>query len=190
MARTDEDYGIPDLDDATLRLLASNPGKYGEKSRFAARELAGRQRSIGEADTYRAALERAAYGDAGAQYGAGLKQVTNYLAGAGPLADSGAATALRRGLYSDIYGKARSRIGQGYADYLGQTLSDRRRFRYQKAMQELANKQKRGGVLGTVGGIVGGIGGALVGGPAGAAAGYGAGSSLGGGYQASDAYYG
>ena len=189
MARTADDYGIYDLSDEVLAELARDPRRYGEKSRFASRELSGRKGVFSEADAYRAALEKAAYGDAGAQYGAGLKQVSNYLASAGPLADSGAATSLRRGLYSDVYEKARSRIGSGYADYLGQALAGRRNFRYQKALQEAANKKKRTGVGGALGGIAGAIGGALIGGPVGAYAGYGAGSSLGGGRQASDAYY-
>jgi len=182
MPRSAEDYGIPDLSDETLRLLASNAKLYGEKSKFASRELAARQGVLNESNSYRAALESAAYGDAGAQYGAGLKQVTNYLAGAGPLADSGAATALRRGLYSDVYGKARSRIGQGYADYLGRALASKRNFRYQAAMQELANKKKKGGVLGAIGGAIGSVGGALLGRPSQ--------PQTAAPYQANDAYYG
>src|SRR5688572_32900090 len=109
MGRNSEDYGIEDLDDLILQELASKGWKYGEKSRFASREIAGRRGIMSGANSYRAALERAAYGDAGREYGAGLDKVSSYLAGQGPMADSGGATALRRNLYSDIYGKARNR---------------------------------------------------------------------------------
>lgn len=179
MPRSPEDYGIYDLEDWQLQELASNAKRYGEKSRFASRELAGRRGVISEADTYRAALERAAYGDAGAQYGAGLRQVSSYLAGAGPMSDSGGANALRSRLYSDIYGRARSRIGSGYADYLGRALAGRRGYRYQRALAELAAKKKKS-PWGAIGGAIGGIGGALIGGPPGAMAGASVGSTVGG----------
>lgn len=192
MARTAEDYGLYDLDDATLATLAGDVRRYGEKGKFAGRELASRRGLTRQADQYRAALERAAYSDAGRQYGAGLDRVTASLAGMGPLADSGAATALRAKLASQIYGNAQSQIGRGYADYLGQALRARQQFAYQKALANYQkNAQKRGGWASTLAGIGGAAGGFLLGGPMGAAVGYGVGSSVGGGgSQASDAYYG
>jgi hypothetical protein len=113
---------------------------------------------MGDADIYRKALEKAAYGDAGQEYGAGLKGVTDYLAGSGPMADGGAGTALRTKLYSDIYGKARSKVQGGYSEYLAQLLQQRRNFIYQ---QRLAELMKKGGT--GVGGVVGGLAGSFLG---------------------------
>lgn len=136
---------------------------------------------MSDADAYRRALERAAYGDAGSEYGAGLGQVTNFLAGAGPLSDSGAATALKARLYSQVYGRARGRVQQGYADYLGQSLAAQQRYKYQLALQEAAKKKKRLGDY--IGGAIGGVVGAIS--PFGGGGGGSAPS-----YQANDAYYG
>ena len=119
---------------------------------------------MSQADAYRAALERAAYGDAGREYGAGLDKVSRFLAGQGPMADSGGAVALRRNLYSDIYGKARSRIGQGYASYLGETLAARRRHLYQLQLQRLAAKQNKVSGAERIAGAFGGVSGAYGGG--------------------------
>jgi hypothetical protein len=173
------DYGLQDLPDETLQALAGNPHLYGEKSRFAAQELAGRRGIYSEADRYRAALEKATFGDFGRQYGAGLGQITNYLARSGPLADSGAATALRAKLASQLYGQAQSRIGGGYADYLAQLLKQRRGYGYQAALQRMSQNQNRNKSVGSwIGSALGGVGGAILGGPAGAAAGYQIGGSL------------
>lgn len=175
MARTAADYGIPDYSDQVLQTLAGNAKRYGEKSRFAGRELATRQGLLGEADQYKAALQRAAYSDAGAQYGQGLGDISNYLARSGPLADSGAGTALRMRLASQIYGGANQRIGQGYADFLGGSLRNRRNFLYQQALARMQQQQQKTGL----GGILGGIGGAI-GGPFLGALGAGLGTKLGG----------
>lgn len=195
--RTGIDYGVQDLSDETLQALAGDSGgtgsglrgiygtikggggRYGEKSRFAAQELAARRGLYSEADRYRAALEKAAYGDFGRQYGAGLGDITNYLARSGPLADSGAGTALRAKLASQLYGQAQSRIGGGYADYLARLLQQRRGYGYQAALQRQQQNQSQGGGWGrALGSIAGGVGGAILGGPAGAAAGYQIGSSF------------
>jgi hypothetical protein len=157
MPRSAMDYGIPDFSDAVLRTLSSDQKRYGEKGRYASRELAARQGVYSEADQYRAALERAAYGDAGQQYGAGLGQITNYLARSGPLADSGAGGALRAKLYGQIYGQARSRIGAGYADYLKQLLAKRRDYNYQYALQALQNKGQQRKPLDYITAAAGGI---------------------------------
>jgi len=188
MGRTSEDYGIYGLDDATLNILAGDLRRYGEKGKYAQRELAQRQGLLREADTYRSALEKAAYGDAGAQYGQGLNAITNYLAGAGPMADSGGATALRAKLASQVYGQARSRIGSGYADFLKQSLAQRKQYQYQLALQKAQKGKKNpwGGVLGAAGAV----GGAIIGGPAGAYAGYNVGSGLGGGSADNYSNYG
>lgn len=145
-----------------------------------------------QADIYRAALEKAAYADTGEQYGQGLKQISNYLAGAGPLADSGAATALRARLASDLYRGTRGRIGNSYAQYLAELMRQRNQYNYQRQLMEYQKKMNKTGVGGFLGGIAGAGLGFLGGGPMGAMAGYGAGSRLGGGggYYANDAYYG
>lgn len=178
MARSAEDYGIQDLSDETLQALAGDPRRYGEKSRYAGRELAGRKGVYSDANAYRAALEKSAYGDFGRQYGAGLNDITNYLARSGPLYDSGAATALRAKLASSLYGQAQSRIGQSYAQYLAQLMNARRGYGYQRALANMQNQKRGGGFGSTLGSIAGGVGGAILGGPAGAVAGYNIGGSL------------
>lgn len=161
--------------------------------KYNAQQAAEQKALLGDADMYRAALERATYQDAGRQYGAGLGQISGYLARSGPLADSGAATALRARLASNIYGAAAGRIGQGYAGYLGQSLAARRNFNYQKALLQYQKKLGKKSALSQLAGAAGGIGGALLGGPMGAAAGYSAGSSIGGlpqGDYPAGGYYG
>lgn len=150
---------------------------------------ADQQQPFTDADAYRKALERAAYSDAGSQYGAGLNQITSYLAGAGPLADSGAGNALRAKLASSIYGGANSRIGQDYASYLGNALQSRRAFLYQLALMK-QQKKLQGGGGNPLARIAGAVGGFFAGGPAGAAAGYGLGAGYPGSYQAPDTYIG
>lgn len=152
------------------------------------------QEPFRDANAYRIALEKAAYADAGRQYGAGLGDISSYLARSGPLADSGAGTALRARLASQIYGAAAGRIGGGYADYLRQAIQAQRNFRQQwllmKRQRDLQQQQSGPGQF--LGGALGAGVGFLAGGPYGAAAGYGAGSRIGGGGggYASDAYYG
>lgn len=164
MARSAIDYGIPGLSDATLQTLAGNVKRYGEKGRYASQELGQRQGVMGDANSYRAALERAAYQDAGSQYGAGLGQISGYLARSGPLADSGASTALRARLASQVYGAASNRIGGGYADYLGQAMNARRAFNYQRQLMAYQKKlQPRTGIGGVLGGIAGAVGGPILG---------------------------
>jgi hypothetical protein len=192
MGRSSQDYGIYGLDDATLRILAGDVRKYGEKGKYAAQELAQRKGMLGEADSYRAALERAAYSDAGAQYGAGNTQIANYLAGAGPMADGGAATALRYKLASSTYGAAKSRIGNSYADFLKQMLAQRRQYNYQRALADQQNKANKKGPLDYFAGAVGGAAGMYAGGaPKGVAQTYGSGSRMSApANSAGESYYG
>ena len=140
-----------------------------------------------EADTYLGSLEKSAYGDAGRKYGAGLGQITNFLARSGPLADSGAGTALRTRLASNVYGGAQSRIGNCYADFIRRALEQRRQFNYQQALDKQRDRRNKKGPLDYLAGAAGGAAGFALGGPAGAAAGYGVGSSL-GGSQGADNY--
>ena len=118
---------------------------------------------ITNANVYRSALEKSAYGDFGRQYGAGLNDITSYLARSGPLYDSGAATALRANLASKLYGQAQSRIQGGYADYLKQLQMMRIQNAYQKELLKYQKKvQGGGGFWGTLGSIAGGVAGAVL----------------------------
>ncbi len=139
-----------------------------------------------DAEAYRRAVQQATYGALGPEFSQGLRQITGGLAGAGPLADSGAATALRSRLASDIYGRAAGRIGGSYADYLGNVLNQRRQYNYQRQLLAYQKKLNKRSTLGTLGGIAGGIGGALL---ARAGGGYSAGSNL-GGYSPNEKIYG
>ena len=117
---------------------------------------------LAAANQYLQALQRSAYGDFGRQYGAGLNDITSQLARSGPLADSGAATALRARLASQLYGQAQGRIGASYADYLKQLQLQRRGFDYQKALAKYQKQQQGGGFWGSLGGIAGGVAGAIL----------------------------
>lgn len=160
--RSAEDYGLLDLSDEVLQELASNPGRYGEKSGLAAKELGARKGLLGQANVYRAALEKQAYGDFGRQYSAGLGNITNYLARSGPLADSGAGTALRYKLASQLYGQAQSKIGDSYADFLRQLYQGRNQFNYQRALMNYQKGQNKRGFGEQFGGFLGGVGGAFL----------------------------
>ena len=105
----------------------------------------GQNADINQANIYRKALEKAAYGDYGRDYGAGLNDITSYLARSGPLADSGAATALRARLASQLYGQAQSRIQGGYADYLRQLQMMRLQNQYQRDLLKYQKKLQGGG---------------------------------------------
>lgn len=131
-----------------------------------------------EANQYLTSLQKAAYSDAGAQYGQGLDSITRYLAGAGPLADGGAPAALKYRLASQVYGGANRQILGSYAEYLKQLQAQRRAYYYQQALLKLQKKQQSTGIGGFLGGAAGAVGGALLGGPAGAYAGYQMGSNL------------
>ena len=144
-----------------------------QKKLNVAANAAGDKKMWGEADSYRAALEKSAYGDAGAQYGQGLNQITNYLAKSGPLADGGAGTALRYRLASQLYGGAKSKILSGYAQYLKELQQQRRQFEYQKQLLKYQKDQQSTGVGGFLGGALGSVAG-----PFGAAVGTALGSKV------------
>lgn len=96
-----------------------------------------------QAAPYRAALEKATYAQLGPQFSQGLDKITNYLAGQGPLADSGARQALSSRLASGIYNTASGQIGGKYADYLAQIANQRRQYQYQMALQKQQQKDAR-----------------------------------------------
>ena len=125
------------------------------------------QKLLGEADLYRKALEKAAYGAVGPAFSQGLQGISGYLSHAGPLADSGARAALSARLASGLYGGAARQVAGGYSDYLSQALRDRRQFQYQLALQKAQKKAQQTGL----GGVLGGIAGTVLGGPFGGAAG-------------------
>lgn len=82
-----------------------------------------------EGNRYLAALQKAAGLGASQEFGQGLSQITNSLAGMGPLADSGAANSLRARLLSNVYARQRQTILKGYLDF----LRNRQLGRYQIA---------------------------------------------------------
>jgi len=129
----------------------------------AAVERLEQEKLLGEAGQYRSALEKSAFSDAGAQYGQGIRGISNYLARSGPLADSGAKTALRARLASQVYGGARSKILGSYADYLRSLQSQRRQFNYEKELLRYQKDLNKKGPLdylaGFGGGLLGGGGG-------------------------------
>jgi hypothetical protein len=139
-----------------------------------------------DADLYRSALEKAAYGSVGPQYAEQLGTLQNYLAGAGPLADSGARTVLGSKLAAQMYGAASGRIQSGYADYLARALQARQQYNYQRQLLKYQQKLQKTGL----GGIIGGIAGTALGGPLGGAIGRRIAGGGGGSNYASDAYYG
>jgi hypothetical protein len=160
--RSAEDYGLTDLDDSVLQELASNPKRYGEKSGLAAKELASRRGLSREADTYRAALERGVYQQLSPQFSQGLSRITGHLAGAGPLADSGYANALRSQLGAQIYGQAQGQIGGKYSDYLSELYGGKRRFSQQKQLMQYERKTRQPTFAEIIAGAAGGAGGAVL----------------------------
>jgi len=95
---------------------------------------------VGEADIYRKALEKAEYGQLSRDLSQGNQGITNYLAGAGPLADSGVQNTLRTKLASQLYGAAQGRTQGGYASYLRELMGQRRNYEYQMKLQKQAQK--------------------------------------------------
>jgi hypothetical protein len=122
---------------------------------------------LGDAELYRKALEKAAYGAVGPAFSQGLQGISGYLSHAGPLADSGARAALSARLASGLYGRAASQVGQGYASYLGNLMQQQRNYKYQLALLKAQQKAQKTGI----GGILGGVGGTILGGPLGGYAG-------------------
>lgn len=122
------------------------------------------QKILGEADLYRQALQKAAYGEAGRSLSSGLQGISGFLSTRGPLADSGAGAALSSRLAGNLYGGAANRVAGGYADYLRQSLTARRQYQYQLALLKAQQKAQQTGL----GGIAGGIAGGFLGGPGGA----------------------
>lgn len=165
------------LTDAQLNYYA---GRGGTDAEAANQIIASRRSESRDADQYRAALERASYAQLGPRFQQGLQQTQGRLAGLGPLADSGAATALRARLASGIYNAGTAQVTGGYANYLNQAMADARRYKYQSQLLKDQKKMQKKTWQQSLLGIAGGVGGALVGGPAGAYAGYNLGNQAGG----------
>ena len=153
---------------------------------------AGNDALMGDADLYRQALEKSAYGALVPAFSRGIQGIQGQLSRMGPLADSGANAALTARLASNLYGGAASQVGQGYSAYLANLLQQRRQYNYQLALMKKQAKLGKKKPLDYLAGAAGGAGGFLLGGPAGAAAGYGIGSNLGGGgtFGSDSLYYG
>jgi hypothetical protein len=148
------------------------------------------QKILTEADLYRQALAKGAYGEAGRGLSSGLQGISGYLSSRGPLADSGAGAALSSRLAGGLYGQASNQVAGGYAQYLAKAMNARRQYQYQLALLKAQQKAQQTGF----GGVVGGIAGAALGGPLGGYLGSKLWGGIGGGggggrYQASDAYY-
>lgn len=111
----------------------------GVKQKYYKKRNAEQAQFDAELEQYRKALEKATYAQLGPEFSSGLERIQNYLAGAGPLADSGARTALSRNLYSQILQRAQGQIGGSYADLLSSLLKQRQQYRYQS---ELLKQQK------------------------------------------------
>lgn len=126
------------------------------------------QQPFNDANAYKQALMAAA----GEQVSAGLPGINSFLAGQGPLADSGARASLAARLAGQAYGGVQS----GYARYLADALARRRAYQYQTALLKYQKSLQQTGL----GGILGGIGGSIIGGPVGGAIGT---KILGGGGQ-------
>jgi len=107
---------------------------------------------LNDAELYRKALEKAAYGAVGPAFSQGLQGLEGYLSRAGPLADSGARAALSARLASNLYGGAARQVAGGYADYLGQSLRARKEQQYRLALMKAQKKMQGSNFLG---GIVG-----------------------------------
>jgi len=116
-----------------------------------------------DADSYRKALERASYEQAGRGLSTGLQGISGFLSTRGPLSDSGAAPALAARLAQGLYGGAANRVAGGYAQYLAQALSARRQYQYQLALLKAQKKMQQTGIGGVLGGVAGAIGGPFLG---------------------------
>lgn len=173
------------LTDAQLKYFSSLGGADAEAANQILSERANGSR---EADVYRNAIEKASYAQLGPRFTQGLSSVQGRLAGMGPLADSGAATALKARLASSIYNTATGQITGSYADILKQRISAAQQYRYQSQLLKQQKQQQKKSPWQTALGIAGGVGGALVGGPTGAYAGYNIGSGIGGYPQQADNY--
>lgn len=162
--RSAEDYGVPDMTDAQLKELASNPYKYGEISGLAAKESQSRQGQQNDANSYLQAVQRATYQGLSPQFSQGLQQINSNIAGSGPLADSGYGNAMKARLAQQIYGAAQGQIGNQYSSYLGNLLNQRRQYGYQKSLMAYQRKLNRPNAGEIISGALGGLGGEFLGG--------------------------
>ena len=128
---------------------------------------------------YRSTLEKSGYDTLGRNARGALDYASNYLAGSGPLADSGAARTLPAGMISGLIGRTNDMIGERSADFLGSLIGKRVDERY-KEREEKRKKKQGGGIGGVIKRIAGaGVGAITSGGnPLGAISGFlGSGSS-------------
>lgn len=120
---------------------------------------------------YRGALEKSGYESLGRNARGALDYASNYLAGSGPLADSGAARTLPAGMISRLIGQTNEQIGERSAGFLGDLLGRRVDERYQ-IRAEKRKKKASGGVGGAIKRLAGGaIGAVTSGNPLGAVTG-------------------
>lgn len=128
---------------------------------------------MADVNQYGQTVRNQALNSIGPQLGTSLNQLQGYLGGAGPLADSGAATGLRSRLFSGALGQVAGQVGQGTSDLMGDII--RQRIAQRRKIEE--ERRTRQGIGSKIGGIVGaGLG--MIGGPVLSAVGQRIGSSL------------
>lgn len=138
-----------------------------------AKTAAANAQDMADVNQYGQTVRNQALNAIGPQLGTSLTQLQGYLGGAGPLADSGAATGLRSRLFGNALGQVAGTVAGGTSDLMGQIIRDRIAAR-RKREEEQRNKQ---GIGSKIGGIVGGVAG-MIGGPALSAVGQRIGSSI------------
>lgn len=117
-----------------------------------------------QADLYRKYAEKATYGQLGPEFRSGINSITNYLSGAGPMADSGFKNALMARLAGDIYNRASGQIGSSTADFLRRLLEQRQAWRYGSQSQDKQNEANKKGFGDYAAQAVGAAAGAYAGG--------------------------
>lgn len=171
MARSAEDYGVPDLSEATLQELASNPKKYGEKSKFAQRELAGRKGVAATTEQYTSQAAKAlpslyapAYSAISEQVQPQFAQARNYLAANPYAARSGVANSLNRRILTGAFsrlgqsmGETSAGVARGGIDLMGDLIRRRTEARYAQAQQEREARANKPGFLEQALGVAGAV---------------------------------
>lgn len=130
------------------------------QAKSAARNATLNAMDMADVNQYGQTVRNQALNSIGPQLGTSLNQLQGYLGGAGPLADSGAATGLRSRLFSGALGQVAGQVGQGTSDLMGDII--RQRIAQRRKIEE--ERRTRQGIGSKIGGIVGaGLG--MIGGP-------------------------
>lgn len=117
-----------------------------------------------QSELYRKAAQKAAYDQLGPEFRGSLDQATNYIAGLGPLADSGARTAIGSRLASAYLQRAGGQVTGGVADIIGNLIKQRQQYAYQSQLMQQQAKQNKKKWYDYAAGLAGGAaGGSAVG---------------------------